>query len=173
MSMVVMVMVGCSTAPKSAGEKQDLQREAETTLASMKSKDPSLADALAQSAGYVVFPSIGKGGVVVGGAFGRGVLYQDGRVAGNVKVEQANIGAVLGGQTFSEVLVLHTSYDVVHLKNGDFKLGANAGAVVIREGAAAAATMDSGSAAFVMPRGGAMVDVSVDGQRFKFEPGAG
>src|SRR3954469_9817447 len=174
MGVIVMAVVaGCATAPKSVGEQDGLTRDAEYTLSTMKSRDPALADVLATSAGYVLVPSIGKGGVVVAGAFGRGVLFEHGQRVGFVKVTQANFGAVLGGQKFAELLVLKTPFDITELKNGDFKIGANVGAIAVRQGAARSATFDTGSAAFVMPLGGAMVDVSVDGQSFRYEHNAG
>ena len=137
------------------------------------SRDAGISGVLEQSAGYVVFPYIAKGGMIAGGAFGRGVLYQDGRQVGFVKVEQAKIGALLGGESFAQLLVLRTPYDVMQLRKGDFKLGGDIGVTVLTQGAAAAATLGSGTSAIVMPLGGVMIDVSVDGQRFKFEPDAG
>lgn len=171
--MMAVVLVGCATAPKTTADRTDLSRRADATLETMKSRDAGLAPVLARAAGYVVFPYIGKGGMIVGGAFGRGILYQGGHQVGFVKLEQAKLGALLGGESFAELLVLDNPYTVLQLKKGDYKLGGNIGATVLTQGAAAAGTLESGTSAFIMPLGGAMIDVSVDGQRFKFDPGPG
>ncbi len=42
--------------------------------------------------GYAVFPSIGKGGVGVGGARGTGRVYEQGKVVGDVKMTQLTVG---------------------------------------------------------------------------------
>ena len=125
------------------------------------------------SAGYAVFPEIGKGGLVVGAAYGRGVLYQHGRKAGFVELNQASIGAQLGAQTFTELIVFRNDYDVARLKAGTYSLGANASAVVLTTGAAATADFVDGVAVFVVPRGGAMAELSLSGQKINFSPRGG
>src|SRR6185503_5628148 len=63
-----MTLGGCSTTPKSEADKDALASDAESTLKAMEAADPSLRDFLQKSYGHAVFPSIGKGGLVVGGA---------------------------------------------------------------------------------------------------------
>src|SRR5438270_709099 len=86
------LFAGCSTAPKTESARDDLKDRAQQTLAQFTEKDPSLQDVLNQSAGYAVFPKVGKGGAGVGGAFGRGVVYENGRMVGYTNLEQASIG---------------------------------------------------------------------------------
>jgi lipid-binding SYLF domain-containing protein len=162
-------LAGCATAPATKAEKQSLQHQAEATLGEMIARDPALRDVTHHALAYAVFPSIGKGGVLVGGAYGKGVLYEGGMPTGFVSVEQASIGAQLGGQSFAELLVLRNSSDINTLKTGTYSVGAEAGAVVLSSGAAAHATFDPNASVFVLPRGGLMVDVSVSGQRIKYQ----
>ena len=55
--------------------------------------------------GYAVFPTIGKGGFVVGGAYGRGQVYKkDGKVTGISKLAKVSVGFQAGGQAFSEII---------------------------------------------------------------------
>ena len=168
--VVALSVMGCATAPKSAEGRQSLAQRADVTLQEMRSRDPGLGEVLAQSAGYAVFPEIGKGGLIVGGAFGRGVLYEHGRMTGYVKVQQASLGAQLGGKTFAELLVLRSPADVAKLRAGDFSVGADASVVALTAGAATSGTLDRGTTVFVLMRGGAMVDVSISGQRIEFVP---
>jgi lipid-binding SYLF domain-containing protein len=163
----------CATAPKTADEKADLYVQADTTLRSMKNRDPGLAELLNRSAGYVVFPDIGKGGLIVGGAYGRGILYENGRRKGFVELNQASIGAQVGAQTFSELIVFTNPLDVSKLKMGDFSLGANVSAVALTTGAAASVDTNAGTYVFVVPKGGVMAELSVSGQKLNFEPAGG
>lgn len=169
-AVVAVVVMGCATAPKSAGGRQELVVDAQNTLDQMVRRDPGLRQVIDNAAGYVVFPSIGKGGVIVGGAFGQGVLFERGQQTGFVKVEQASLGAQLGAQTFAELLVFSRASDVADVKDGDYTLSADASVIVLTSGAAASANLATGVTAFVMPLGGAMVDVSIAGQRLQFQP---
>jgi lipid-binding SYLF domain-containing protein len=115
-----------------------------------------------------VFPEIAKGGMLVGGAHGVGVLYERGRPAGYAELNQASIGAQLGGQTFSDIVVLNSAQALARAKSNNFDLGAGVSAIVVNEGAAAAVRFADGVAVFVLPRGGLMVDLSVHGQKINF-----
>lgn len=163
----------CATAPRTADEKADLYVEADRTLGMMRSRDPGLGELLNRSAGYVVFPNIGKGAFVAGGAYGRGILYESGRRRGFVELNQASIGAQIGAQSFSELIVFTSPLDVSKLKMGDFSMGANVSAVVLTTGAAAAVEANAGTFVFIVPRGGVMAELSVNGQKLNFEPAGG
>lgn len=171
-TVVAMLVLGaaCGGSPKTATERINLEQSAQTTLSQMQTRDPSLTGLLEEAHAYAVFPSIGKGGVIVGGAFGRGVLYERGRPSGFVELTQASIGAQLGGQTFSELIVLRDAYEVQKIKAGTFEVGGDASIVALTAGAARSVSLNRGSAVFVMPRGGLMVDISVTGQRLDFRP---
>src|SRR5215212_9072367 len=70
------LVIGCSTAPKTEGDAEALSANAYSTLTGYKAKDPSLGSLIDKSAGYAVFPDIGKGGWIVGGSYGRGQVYE-------------------------------------------------------------------------------------------------
>ncbi len=171
LGIVVLAIAGCATSPPTRQGKTALEQEADATLGEMRTRDPSIDNVLRGSYAYAVFPDVGKAGVGgVGGAYGRGVLFEHGRPNGYVKLEAGSVGAELGGQTYAELLVLRNADDVQRLKQGHFDLGANVSAVALKSGAAAAADFRSGRAVFVMPHGGLMVDVSVSGQRIDYQP---
>jgi lipid-binding SYLF domain-containing protein len=160
----------CATAPKTVSERNDLEASADATLTSMTARDPGLADLLGSAYGYAVFPDIGKGGVIVGAAYGRGVLYEHGHPIGYLELNQGSIGAQLGGQTFAELVVFRDRFAVERLKAGTFELGANASAVALQAGAAASATFTDGLAVFTLPHGGLMAELSVSGQKLNYQP---
>lgn len=163
------LFTGCATAPATRGERESLQASARATLDEMIARNPGIQDTIRNVPGYAVFPSIGKGGVLVGGAHGQGILYEHGVPTGYVSVQQASIGAQLGGQTFAQLLVLRTPEQVANLKAGRFTAGADLGVVVLSQSASTQTNFNPNASVFVIPRGGLMVDISVNGQRIKYQ----
>jgi len=171
--VAALAMPACASGPRSSSEQVTMMDKAAATLNEMRARDPGINDVLRTAYAYAVFPDVGKAGLIVGGASGHGILYEHGVPTGNVHIQQASVGAQAGAQTFAELIVLRNQDDVYKLKAGNFDLGANVSAVIIQSGAAATTGTARGSTVFVLPRGGAMIDVSVSGQRIKFEPFSG
>ncbi len=169
-AMLALSVAACAGAPKTATQRQDLEESARITLSRMETRDPGLRRILDVAPGYVVFPSIGKGGAIVGGAFGRGVLFENDRPSGYVELVQGSLGAQLGGQTFAELIVVHDTGTLQKIKEGTFELGADASVVALTTGAAESTSLDDETTVFVMPLGGLMVDLSVSGQTLTFRP---
>jgi lipid-binding SYLF domain-containing protein len=173
LSAISALMIGmgaCATAPKTESDRRSLESRAEATIESMRTRDPGLPNLLASAEGYAVFPDVGKGGAVVGAAYGRGVLFERGQMTGYVELNQGSIGAQLGGQTFSELVVFRDRDTVDRLKAGTFEFGANASAVALTTGAAAGASFNDGVAVFTVPQGGLMAELTVSGQKLNFQP---
>ena len=170
---VAISTAACATAPKTRAEtradEDSLESQAHATLESMKARDARLGELLDSSVGYAVFPEIGKGGVIVGGAFGRGVVFEKGAPVGYVKLSQGSVGAQLGGQTFAELIVFNDQKALTRLKTDNFDVSANASAVALTSGAASTAQFEGGAAVFIMPRGGLMLDISVAGQKIEYD----
>jgi lipid-binding SYLF domain-containing protein len=163
-------LVGCSTAPQSAERRDLLVQQGQTALAAMKIEDPSLGPVLESSYGYAVFPSVGKGGVGLGGAYGRGVVYEQGRLVGYSDLSQATIGFQLGGQEFSEVLVFEDARAMNRFKTGELEFSAQASAVALKAGAAGATNFKDGVAVFTGNTAGLMYEASIGGQKFNYLP---
>jgi lipid-binding SYLF domain-containing protein len=149
---------------------ESLQSEADAALSDFRSTDPGIDDFIRRAAGYAVFPSVGKGGFIVGGAHGKGLVYEQGRVTGQAELNQASVGFLAGGQTFRELIVFATPEALEKFRNGQMSLGADVGVVALKSGAAAGTQFKNGLAVFVKPIGGAMFDVSVAGQKFSYKP---
>src|SRR5207253_1705983 len=129
---------GCSSpAPKTTGERNALSDEVQAVLDTAQSKDPSLRDLLNRSYGYAIYPSIGKGGMVVGGAYGRGEVFEQGRLIGYSDLTQATIGLQLGGQKYAEIVAFEDKAALDRFRNGNLKFAAEASAVALKSGAAA------------------------------------
>jgi lipid-binding SYLF domain-containing protein len=111
---------------------------------------------------------VGKGGLVVGGAYGRGVVYEQGRHIGYSDLTQGSVGLQAGGQTFSELLVFENKSALDRFKEGKLDFAA-ASAVVLKSGVATHAPFVNGVAVVVSPIGGAMLEASIGGQQFTYQ----
>jgi len=169
-SAVALCLTGCATAPETRAEARGLEKRAADMVDTMVARDPGLRELLDSAVGYAVFPEIGKGGALVGGAYGKGVVFEGGVPGGHLVLSQASIGAQLGGQTFAELIIFRDAKALTRLKTDNFDIGANVSAVALTSGAARAVQFEGGVAVFVMPRGGLMVDLSVTGQKIEYEP---
>ena len=144
--------------------------DVQATIQRLKEEDPGLGRLLRNAHGYAVFPSVGKAAAVVGGAFGRGEVFERGKRIGYANLSQLTIGVQLGGETFSEIIVFESKQTLDRLKQGKFAFAANASAVLVRAGAAASAGFEKGARAFVYSEGGLLLEAAIGGQKFKFKP---
>lgn len=168
-----LAVTACSTAPKSEAERTALQVDSSAFLTRARETDPSLDRFFNNCAGYAVFPSIGKGGLIVGGAYGRGQLFdRNGRLLGYCDVSQGSIGAQIGGQSFGEIIFFETKDSLSAFKGSEFALAAQASAVALSAGAGAAAKYNQGVAVFVLQPKGLMVEASIGGQQFNYQASA-
>lgn len=149
------------------GEAEELDGKAQEAIAALKEKDPSVQRFFDNAAAYVVIPTVGKGGIGIGGARGKGVLYEGGAVTAIVTLTQLTIGFQWGGQAYSEFIFFKDDVALQDFKRGNYELGAQASAVAVTAGASADADYSSGVAIFTQAKGGLMYEASVGGQKFK------
>ncbi len=144
-----------------------------------------------RSYGYAVFPTIGKGGIVVGGAHGKGKVYARGAYLGDATMTQLSVGLQLGGQAFSQIVFFEDKRALDEFTGTGFEFSAQASAVAITAGASASAgtagasagasggqhdastistNFYKGMAIFTVAKGGLMYEASVGGQKFTFTP---
>jgi lipid-binding SYLF domain-containing protein len=161
-----MIGFGCAHTLK-PGEQADLLNEAHETLARMVAKDPNLRSVLDGAVGYIMFPRVGQGGFIVGGGAGNGVVFEGGQHTGFARMEQAAFGALVGGQSFSELVIVNEKRAFDDLKSGRFDFGARASAVILRTGAASGVTFENGVAVVIDPIKGAMANASLSGTRIR------
>ena len=145
-------------------------QEAKDAVDVLKKADPSLKKFFDHSAGYVVFPGVGKGGLVVGGAGGSGILFEHGKAVGKATLSQVTIGAQVGGQAYYEIIFFETAETLAAFKTGEWTMAAQVSAVALKSGASADAAYKNGVAVFTLSKGGAMAEASVGGQKFGYKP---
>ncbi|MEH6625732.1 MAG: YSC84-related protein [Motiliproteus sp.] len=153
-----------------AGNQGVGDNEISSTIAKFKNKDPDLKVFFSKAHGYAVFPTVAKGGIGIGGAYGEGKLYEKGSYAGKTSLAQITIGLQLGGQAYSEIIFFKDQSAINRFKEGSFELNAQASAVAVTSGASADADYSDGVAVFTMAKGGLMYEASVGGQKFSYTP---
>ncbi len=144
--------------------------EVSATIAKFKNKDPNLKVFFAKAYGYAVFPTVAKGGIGIGGAYGEGKVYEKTAYVGQTSLAQVTIGLQLGGQAYSELIFFKDKAAIDRFKSGSFELNAQASAVAATSGASADADYSDGVAIFTLAKGGLMYEASVGGQKFGFTP---
>ena len=159
------------------------------TIAVYKSA-PAVKPFFDSAYGYAVFPTIGKGGIIVGIAYGKGRVYRGGVATGTATLEEMTLGFQLGGQAFSQIIFFQDQRAYDEFTSGSFEFDANASAVAITVGAQAQAgsmgttagasagpatgtqasiNYNRGMAVFVHAKGGLMFEASIGGQKFTFQ----
>jgi lipid-binding SYLF domain-containing protein len=142
--------------------------------------------------GYALFPTIGKGGIGIGGSYGKGRVYVGGKQVGTTSMSQLTVGLQLGGQAFSQIIFFEDEYAFKQFTSENFEFGAQATAVALTASASAQATTGGGATAsagieaaeakqaqagyrkgmaiFTVAKGGLMYEASIGGQRFNYKP---
>ncbi|GAP34977.1 YSC84-related protein [Piscinibacter sakaiensis] len=169
------------TAPAYADEYQDTVKVFRTADESGKFFNSAY--------GYAVFPTVGKGGVGIGGAYGKGRVYEKGVYIGDTTMTQISVGFQLGGEGFSQIIFFSDPVALKRFTNGEFGFGAEASAVAITAGANAKAgttgatagasveqdrgktlgQYQNGMAVFTLSKGGLMYQAVLNGQKFSFD----
>jgi len=139
-------------------------------IANFKQKDPDMEIFFKEAYGYAVFPSVKKGGLGSGGAGGKGVVYEKGKLVGRATLAQATIGFQLGGQVFSEIIFFRDKAAIDRFKRERVEFSAQATAVAATAGAAATADYSNGVAVFTLAKVGLMYEASIGGQSFSYKP---
>jgi lipid-binding SYLF domain-containing protein len=143
---------------------------------------------------YAVFPNIGEGGFVVGGAFGRGRVYIHGQLVGDTSMKQLSVGFQAGGKDYSQIIFFKDKRALEQFESGAFEFRAGASAVAITAGASASVgtngassgasggqkdartdgSWNDGMAVFTIAKGGLMYAADIAGQKFSYKDrGAG
>jgi lipid-binding SYLF domain-containing protein len=146
------------------------QADVPPVIEKFKARDPGMAKIFADAVGYAVFPTVGKGGLGIGAARGKGWVYQGGGLVGRSTLTQVTVGLQLGGQAYSEIVFFQTRQALANFKLGHLKLDAQASAVALTARASADLAWRNGVAIVTMAKGGLMYEASVGGQKFSFSP---
>ena len=141
---------------------------------------------------YAVYPSIGSGAFIVGGARGTGRVYVHDKYVGDTSMTQLSVGLQAGGEGYRQIIFFQDQRAFDEFAKGNFEFGADVSATAIQASASTGTgTTGSGSsvggnpnsaqtkgnyykgiAVFTIVRGGAMASAAVSGQKFTYTPKA-
>jgi lipid-binding SYLF domain-containing protein len=144
----------------------------------------------ANSYGYAIFPNVGEGGFIVGGALGQGRVYVRNAWIGDAKMGEVTVGFQAGGKVYSEIVFFEDERALREFESGSFEFSAGASAIAITASAGASAgtngvqanasgtennatnvgQYEHGMAVFTVAKGGLMYAAAIGGQKFTFEP---
>lgn len=160
---------GCQSPGKPGdSSRSQLHREVQQTIATFRSREPGITEFLDGAYGYAVYPTVGKGGFIVAGAYGDGEVFEGGRVIGISALSKGSIGLQVGGQIFEEIVFFKDKQAMDAFKSGTFAFDAGVSAVIVEAAAAANTPYKSGVAVFVRSKVGAMAEASIGGQGMTF-----
>ncbi len=151
-------------------KEQQIKQESLKVIREFKKKDPGIGKFFNSAYGYVVFPHIGKGGLGIGGAGGKGTVFKHGKAVGSAKMTQVTIGLQAGGQKYAEIIFLKNKEAFQRFMGNNYEFAAQVSAVALKSGVSEDAQYRDGILVFTMTIGGLMYEASVGGQKFKVKP---
>ncbi|PZP51301.1 MAG: hypothetical protein DI598_03555 [Pseudopedobacter saltans] len=166
-SFLMLLVVGVNAQTK---KQKRIIDDAVKAKATLLEKDEGLKKFFNDAAGYVIFPNVGKGGLIIGGASGNGAVYEKGKLVGMADLKKVNIGLQAGGQAIIEVIFFETEKELKNFQQSNYEFAADASAVALKTGVAVNAQYKEGVAVFALPKAGLMADASVGGQKFTYNP---
>ena len=149
--------------------QKDVSEKSAEAIQEFKKTNDKINKYFSTAYAYAVFPSIGKGGLGVGGAAGNGTLYRGGAIVGDSKMSQVTIGFQAGGQAYSEIIFFKNKEAFDRFTGDKFEFAAQATAVAVTAGASFDVDYRDGILIFTHAKGGLMYEASVGGQKFKSE----
>ena len=151
---------------------KDLSEEekAENAMEAFRANSRHIDSYLQASYGYVVFPSIGKGAMGLGGAHVKVIVSEKGRIIGTARMTQITWGLLWGGQAYSDVIFFYDEGSLNAFKENSFEFSGQVSAVAARHGASADIPYKDGVAVYTIARGGLMCEAAIGGQKFRFKP---
>jgi lipid-binding SYLF domain-containing protein len=167
-----MILAAVSIPGRTKAQDQSQERiinDSKEAKASFKKADPSMESLFKNSAGYVIFPNVGKGGIGVGGAAGKGTVYQRGVPVGTAEMIQATVGAQAGGQAYREIIFFENQDALDRFVHDRVEFSGQVSAIAVKSGASADARYRDNVVVFSQEKGGLMVEASLGGQKFTYK----
>jgi lipid-binding SYLF domain-containing protein len=148
-----------------------LQNQVEGDLAEFAKSNPDVSSHLHRAYGFAFFPKVTKAGLGVGGAGGKGLVFENNTVIGESHLAQATFGLQAGGQQYMEIILFEDKPALDRFTSGKIKFSGQASAVALNDGASVDVNYQDGVAVFTKTMGGLMAEASVGGQKFTYHPG--
>jgi lipid-binding SYLF domain-containing protein len=167
-ALIASVLLTFPRTIKAQNDKDKMLSECNSAKSAFVKTDPSMSSLFMDSYGYAIFPNVGKGGAVVGGAGGGGILYEKGKAVGAAKMLQVDVGAQVGGQAYREVIFFKDKDAFDRFKEDKVEFSGQASAVAAKSGASANVKYREGVAVYTEEISGLMLEAAIGGQKFDY-----
>ena len=155
--------------PRFAAADAEMDADAAAALKKLYASNEGARVLGEKAKGILVFPTIAKGGFMIGAAYGEGTLLVNGKAAGYYSSAAASYGLQIGVQRFSYVLFLMTDNAMQYIDKSDgWEIGVGPSIVVADEGFAKKATTTTLQAeiyAFIFGQQGLMAGLGIEGTK--------
>jgi lipid-binding SYLF domain-containing protein len=156
-------------SPASGASVAEIERGARSSLQHLYAQSSSASALGKRAKAILVFPSIVKGGFVVGGQYGEGVLFVNGKVAGYYSTVQASYGLQAGLQKYGYAMFLMDDAAIGWVnRTGGWEIGTGPSIVIVDTGKASSlttTTLQSGIYAFFFSQKGLMAGLGLQGTK--------
>jgi lipid-binding SYLF domain-containing protein len=160
---------------KGKTDASTLARESTVALDKLYAQQPAAKTLAAKAHAVLVFPSITKAGLVIGGQFGEGALFKNGKAVGYYSTAGASYGLQAGAQTYGMAMFFMNKKALSALSSANgFEVGVGPSYVLVDEGMAkqmTTATMKNDIYAFAFSQKGLMAGLGLQGNKItKIDP---
>jgi lipid-binding SYLF domain-containing protein len=159
-----------TVSPGTTAERDFLRARSQAAIADLTAKNRAISSLLTSAHAYVIFPNIVVGAAGIGGGHGEGEVYQGGKFVGYADVSQFSIGAQVGGQRFSQLILFQSQTAFINFTHGEMEMDARYSAVATSNGTGDSANYSRGVLVFTQTETGLMAQAAIGGQKFRFTP---
>jgi lipid-binding SYLF domain-containing protein len=155
--------------PVAAASAAELNRDAQAALNALYAKNPGAKAIGKDAVAILVFPSVVKAGLGVGGQYGEGVLLRGGKAAAYYNTAGASVGLQAGAQKYGYALFFLSEDTLKYLdKSEGFEVGVGPSVVIADQGLAKSTTTTTVKDkiyAFIFDQKGAMYALGIQGNK--------
>jgi lipid-binding SYLF domain-containing protein len=173
---VAALVLGLANGAVLAASAHEIDRDADAALANLYESTPVAKQLAEKAKGILIFPSIIKAGLMIGGQYGDGVLRQQGKSTGYYNSSAVSYGLQAGAQSFGYVMFFMTAESLDYLNSSDgWEIGVGPTVVVVDEGLAKTLTTTTAQDdiyAIIFGQKGLMAGLGIQGSKItKIDPG--
>ncbi|MCP1337174.1 BPSL1445 family SYLF domain-containing lipoprotein [Futiania mangrovi] len=175
LAAVAVLAVALAPAQAATKSKAEIDAGVTTTLDRFYKEFAGGRDLMSRASGALVFPTITKGGFIVGGEYGEGALLIDGAPVAYYSSASASIGFQAGLQSRSQIIFFMTDKALADFRAAEgWEAGVDASITVIEEGASGKLSTETAKQpviGVVFAGRGLMGGISLDGTKVtKIDP---
>ncbi len=168
LALIVTALVTLSSGAFAA-TPDNLHKDANQALAMLIKANPVAADIAKKAKAVLIFPNIVKAGLIFGGAYGEGLLQQNGKVSGYYNSVTASFGWQAGAQSYGYAVFLMSDKAITYLnETHGWEIGIGPTVVLVDAGVAknlSSSTLQDDAYAFIFDQQGLMASLSIEGTK--------